>query len=74
MGVTLVTWMMVPGEEKIVARRLKEILESARRTAKLRPKRTDLELSAGFGMDNPIDEWDADTDGLVPQYPGRVTG
>jgi L-seryl-tRNA(Ser) seleniumtransferase len=74
MGVTLVTWMMVPGEEKIVARRLKEILEGARRTADLRPRRTDLELSAGFGMDNPIDEWDGDTDGLVPQYTGRIAG
>jgi uncharacterized pyridoxal phosphate-dependent enzyme len=68
MGVTLVTWMMVPGEEHIVARRLKQILEEARRTADERPKRTERELATGFGMDNPIDEWDSDADGLVRQY------
>jgi seryl-tRNA(Sec) selenium transferase len=70
MGVTLVTWMMVPGEEQIVARRVKEVLESARKTANARPKRTDQELARGLGMDNPIDEWDQTSDGLTPQYPG----
>jgi hypothetical protein len=70
MGVTLVTWMMVPGEEQIVARRVKEVLESARKTANARPKRTDQELARGFGMDNPIDEWDQKSDGLMPQYSG----
>ena len=34
-----------------------EVLESAKKTAHLRPRRTDTELAAGFGMDNPIDEW-----------------
>jgi hypothetical protein len=70
MGVTLITRMLMPGEEKIVARRLKEVLEKARRTASLRPKRSDVELSAGFDMDNPIDEWNADSDGLIPQHRG----
>ncbi len=68
LGVTIVTWMMVPGEEKIVAVRLKEVLEKARRTARQRPSRSQAELAAGFGMDNPIDAWDPDGDGLVPQY------
>ena|ERR1035438_4297677 len=33
------------------------------------------ELAANFGMDNPIDEWDARTDGPLRQYltPGRPT-
>ena len=69
MGVTVVTWMMAPGEEKIVAQRLKEVLQKARRTAHLRPRRTEAELAAGFGMDNPIDQWDPAADGLVSQYP-----
>lgn len=64
MGVTIVPWMMVPGQEKIVAQRLREVLEKARKSAKSRPKRTDAELAQGFGMDNPIDEWDPDGDGL----------
>src|SRR6266508_1285083 len=37
LGVTIVTWMMVPGEEKIVAQRLKEVLQQARKTAHQRP-------------------------------------
>jgi L-seryl-tRNA(Ser) seleniumtransferase len=70
LGVTIVTWMMAPGEEKVVARRLKEVLEHARRSAQQRPRRTDAELAAGFGMDNPIDEWDPNGDGLLRQYRG----
>jgi uncharacterized pyridoxal phosphate-dependent enzyme len=65
LGVTIVTWMMARGEEKVVALRLKEVLEGARKTAHTRPRRTDAELAAGFGMDNPIDEWDPNGDGLV---------
>jgi len=61
--------MMAPGEERIVAQCLKEVLEKARRSAHLRPPRTAAELAAGFGMDNPIDEWDPRGDGLVRQYP-----
>ena len=72
MGVTIVTWMMAPGEEKIVARRLKEVLEHARRTAQQRPRRTDAELPAAFGMDNPIDEWDPNGDGLMRQFRGQA--
>jgi len=68
MGVTLVTWMMEPGEEKIVARRVREVLEKALRTAQQRPPRDQGQLAAGFGMDNPIDEWDPHGDGLVRQY------
>ncbi|MCC6863137.1 MAG: hypothetical protein IT158_31465 [Bryobacterales bacterium] len=68
LGVTIVTWMMVPGEEKIVAQRLKEVLERARKTAHLRPRRSEAELALGFGMDNPIDEWDPETDGLIGHY------
>ena len=71
LGVTIVTWMMAPGEERIVARRLKEVLEHAGKTAHLRPRRTEAELASGFGMDNPIDEWNPDGDGLLPQYKGR---
>jgi L-seryl-tRNA(Ser) seleniumtransferase len=67
MGVTIVPWMMVPGQEKIVAQRLREVLEQARKSASARPPRTDAELAAGFGMDNPIDEWDPDADGIVSQ-------
>jgi len=67
MGVTIVTWMMAPGEEKIVAQRVKEVLEKAKRTAASRPKRSEAELAAGFGMDNPIDQWDPNGDGLIPQ-------
>jgi L-seryl-tRNA(Ser) seleniumtransferase len=67
MGVTLVPWMMVPGEEQVVAQRLRQILETASRTAATRPPRTGRELAQGFGMDNPIDEWDPDGDGLLPQ-------
>ena len=72
LGVTVVTWMMAPGEEKMVARRLKEVLEHARRTAQQRPRRTDAELAAGFAMDNPIDAWDPSADGLLRQYRGSA--
>jgi L-seryl-tRNA(Ser) seleniumtransferase len=65
MGVTIVPWMMVPGQEKIVAQRLREVLEQARKTASARPPRTEAELAADFGMDNPIDEWNPDEDGIV---------
>jgi len=68
LGVTIVTWMMVPGEEKTVARRLKEVLEHARQTAHQRPRRTDAEVAAAFEVDNPIDEWDQNHDGLLRQY------
>jgi L-seryl-tRNA(Ser) seleniumtransferase len=68
LGVTIVTWMMAPGEEKIVARRLKEVLEHARRTAHQRLARSAAELAAGFGMDNPVDDWDPNADGLLRQY------
>jgi hypothetical protein len=74
LGVTIVTWMMTPGEEKIVARRLKEVLQGAHRTAQQRPRRTDAELAAGFGMDNPIDEWDPNGDGLLRQYRSTAGG
>jgi L-seryl-tRNA(Ser) seleniumtransferase len=72
LGVTIVTWMMAPGEEKVVARRLKEVLLHARETAHQRPRREDAALARGFGMDNPIDEWDPDGDGLLRQYRGRA--
>jgi L-seryl-tRNA(Ser) seleniumtransferase len=72
LGVTVVTWMMAPGEEKIVARRLREVLEQARRTAQQRPRRTDAQLAAGFVMDNPIDVWDPNGDGLLRQYRGTA--
>jgi L-seryl-tRNA(Ser) seleniumtransferase len=73
LGVTIVTWMMAPGEERIVARRLKEVLEHGRRTAHERPARSFTELASGFGMDNPIDEWDPNADGLVAHYrPGAA--
>jgi L-seryl-tRNA(Ser) seleniumtransferase len=69
MGVTIVTWMMMSGEEVIVARRLKEVLEKARHAASLRPSRSEAEMAGGFGMDNPIDEWTPGGDGLSRQYP-----
>jgi uncharacterized pyridoxal phosphate-dependent enzyme len=64
MGVTIVPWMMAPGQEKLVAQRLREVLEQARKSAGSRPPRTEAELARGFGMDNPIDEWNSDDDGL----------
>jgi hypothetical protein len=64
MGITIVPWMMVPGEERIVAQRLKDVLEKARRTASMRPTRTAAELIA-LKQDNPIDLWDPSTDGLI---------
>jgi L-seryl-tRNA(Ser) seleniumtransferase len=73
LGVTIVTWMMAPGEEKIVAQRLKEVLEHARRTAHERPERPAAEFAAGFGIDNPIDDWDPNGDGLLRQY-RKTTG
>lgn len=69
MGITIVPWMMVPGEEKIVAQRLKDVLTKARKTAHLRPARTEAELVA-LRQDNPIDVWDPYNDGLVSQYRG----
>ncbi|MFN7923715.1 MAG: aminotransferase class V-fold PLP-dependent enzyme [Bryobacteraceae bacterium] len=57
MGVTIVPWMMEPGQERIVAQRVKEVLEKARKTASARPVRTAEELAADFRMDNPIDYW-----------------
>src|ERR1051326_1733465 len=72
LGVTIVTWMMVPGEEKIVARRLKEVLDHARLTAQQRPRRSEAELAATSGMDNPIDEWDPNSDGVLRQYRGKA--
>lgn len=59
MGVTLVPWMMDEGEELVVARRVKEVLEKARKTAQQRPLRTAEEL-ARLEMDNPIDVWGAE--------------
>jgi L-seryl-tRNA(Ser) seleniumtransferase len=64
MGVTIVPWMMAPGQEKLVAQRLREVLEQARKSVRSRPPRTDAQLARGFGMDNPIDEWEPDDDGL----------
>jgi L-seryl-tRNA(Ser) seleniumtransferase len=57
MGITLVPWMMVPGQERLVAQRFKEVLENAKKTAHRRPPRTEAELAADFHMDNPIDAW-----------------
>ena len=67
MGITIVTWMMMPGEEKIVAQRLKEVLTKAKKTAQLRPKRSEAELVA-LRQDNPIDAWDPANDGLISHY------
>jgi hypothetical protein len=47
------------------------VLEHARKTAHTRPRLSEAELAAGFGMDNPIDEWDPNGDGLLPQYRRR---
>jgi hypothetical protein len=55
---------MAPGQDKIVAERLREVLERARKSARSRPLRTEAELALGFAMDNPIDQWDPDDDGL----------
>jgi len=60
MGITLVPWMMRPGQERIVAQRVKDVLEKARKTAHLRPKRSEAALAADFHMDNPIDAWKPD--------------
>ena len=53
LGVTLVPWMMVPGEEKVVARRLKEVLEGARKTAHTRP-RLGTRPAGDFAMELPV--------------------
>ncbi len=48
LGVTFVPWMMVPGEEKIVAQRLREVLQARRKSAGSRPAgayNTDLPLA-----------------------------
>jgi uncharacterized pyridoxal phosphate-dependent enzyme len=57
MGVTIVPWMMVPGQERVVARRLKEVLETARRTAGDRPVRDGGALTR-LELDSPMDVWD----------------
>jgi hypothetical protein len=67
LGVTLVPWMMAPGQERIVARRMKEVLEGAKKTAAMRPKRDIAELTA-LREDNPVDAWDAVSDGVLYQY------
>jgi L-seryl-tRNA(Ser) seleniumtransferase len=61
MGITLVPWMMAPGQERIVARRLKEVLEGAKKAARNRPGRG---RPAAFRQDSPIDEWDAANDAV----------
>ena len=43
--------------------------EQGRRTTHLRPRRTEAEPTAGFRMDNPIDEWSPESDGLVRTHP-----
>lgn len=58
MGVTLVPWMMAPGQERIVVKQMKQVLEKAKKTARHRPVRTEAELAADFRMDNPVDLWD----------------
>lgn len=60
MGVTIVPWMMVPGEEKIVAQRLKEVLLRSKKTSRNRPFPGEEQIAKSFGMDNPIDEWQPD--------------
>lgn len=57
MGITLVPWMMAPGQERIVAARMREVLDRAKKTAHQRPRRNALELAADFRLDNPIDAW-----------------
>lgn len=44
LGVTFVPWMMVPGEEKIVAQRLREVLEARRKSAGARPGPYNMEM------------------------------
>ncbi len=57
LGVTIVTWMMEPGQERIVAGRLVEVLTYARQTA---AKRAAINNPKGdWQLDNPIDAWDA---------------
>lgn len=59
MGVTLVPWMMDEGEDVIVAARVKEVLEKAKKTAGARPVRTAEEL-ARLELDNPVDLWEGE--------------
>ena len=66
MGITIVTWMMEPGEEEIVARRLKEVLTKAREGASKRAAIAD--PKGDWQLDNPIDAWNENADGLVPNY------
>jgi hypothetical protein len=73
LGVTIVTWMMDPGEEAIVAQRFKSVLEKARKTADLRPRRAEPALAREPGMDNPIDEWNPHEDGLISQLSNLPT-
>jgi L-seryl-tRNA(Ser) seleniumtransferase len=63
MGVTIVTWMMEPGQEEIVARRLKEVLTAAGEGASKRAAITD--PKGDWQLDNPIDAWQEGADGLI---------
>ena len=56
MGITVVTWMLDPGEEAIVAKRLREVLKKASRTASARAGISNPKGS-GWQLDNPIDSW-----------------
>ena len=47
LGVTFVPWMMVPGEETIVAQRLREVLEARRKSAGSRP-------AGGYNAELPL--------------------
>lgn len=73
MGITLVPWMMMAGQERIVAERMKQVLERARKTAHQRRQRDDPERE-DWDMDNPIDAWDPDRDGVRPQVPRKSAG
>ncbi len=44
LGVTIVTWMMAPGEERIVAQRLREVLETRRKAASTGPGPFNMEM------------------------------
>jgi L-seryl-tRNA(Ser) seleniumtransferase len=66
MGITIVTWMMAPGEERIVAQRLKDVLSKARETAASRAAIRDPQ--GDWHLDNPIDAWDANRDGLIRHH------
>ncbi len=64
MGITIVTWMMEPGQEQIVARRLEQVLTKARAGASKRAAIGD--PRGDWELDNPIDAWDEKADGLIP--------